>query len=65
MNTKQFIPKQIHLAGQAGLSLIELLIAMVLGLTLATGIVQIYVGTSASERSQDAVCASRKMAVLL
>lgn len=37
-----------------GLSLIELLIAMVLGLTLAAGVVQIYVGTSATERSQDA-----------
>lgn len=38
----------------SGLSLIELLIAMVLGLTLAAGVVQIYVGTSATERDQDA-----------
>ena len=33
-----------------GLSLIELLVAMVLGLTLALGVVQIYVGTTATER---------------
>lgn len=39
-------------SSMAGLSLIELLIAMVLGLTLATGVVQIYVGTSTTERSQ-------------
>ncbi|CAN0381736.1 unnamed protein product, partial [Discosporangium mesarthrocarpum] len=39
---------------QTGLSLIELLIAMVLGLSLATGVVQIYVGTSTTERDQDA-----------
>lgn len=38
----------------SGLSIIELLIAMVLGLTLAAGVVQIYVGTSATERDQDA-----------
>ena len=37
-----------------GLSLIELLIAMVLGLTLAAGVIQIYVGSSATERDQDA-----------
>jgi len=37
-----------------GLSLIELLIAMVLGLTLAAGVIQIYVGSSTTERSQDA-----------
>lgn len=39
---------------QHGLSLIELLIAMVLGLTLAAGVVQIYVSSSTTERSQDA-----------
>lgn len=38
----------------AGMSLIELLIAMVLGLTLAAGVIQIYVGSSATERDQDA-----------
>jgi type IV pilus assembly protein PilW len=38
----------------SGLSIIELLIAMVLGLTLAAGVVQIYVGTSTTERDQDA-----------
>lgn len=43
-----------NLYRSAGLSLIELLIAMVLGLTLALGVVQIYVGTSATERDQDA-----------
>ena len=35
-----------------GLSLIELLIAMVLGLTLAAGVIQIYVGSSATETTQ-------------
>lgn len=38
----------------SGLSLIELLIAMVLGLTLASGVLQIYVGNSTTERSQEA-----------
>jgi type IV pilus assembly protein PilW len=37
-----------------GLSLIELLIAMVLGLTITTGVIQIYVGNNATERSQEA-----------
>ena len=37
-----------------GLSLIELLIAMVLGLTLSAGVVQVYVSTTITERSQDA-----------
>ena len=38
----------------AGLSLIELLIAMVLGLTLAAGVIQIYVGSTTTERDQEA-----------
>ncbi len=38
----------------AGLSLIELLIAMVLGLTLAAGVIQIYVGSTTVERDQEA-----------
>ncbi|MFM1895259.1 MAG: hypothetical protein RLZZ385_333 [Pseudomonadota bacterium] len=37
-----------------GLSVIELMIAMVLGLTLAAGVIQIYVGNSTTERSQEA-----------
>lgn len=37
-----------------GLSLIELLIALVLGATLATGVTQMYVGTTTTERSQEA-----------
>lgn len=37
-----------------GLSIIELMIAMVLGLTLAAGVIQIYVGNSTTERSQEA-----------
>ena len=37
-----------------GLSLIELMIAMVLGLTLAAGVIQIYVGNTVTERSQEA-----------
>ena len=48
--------KRARLAAKSmqGLSLIELLIAMVLGLTLAAGVMQIYVGSSATERDQDA-----------
>lgn len=37
-----------------GLSLIELLIAMTLGLTLAAGVVQIYVGSETTERDREA-----------
>ncbi|HJO12117.1 MAG: PilW family protein [Gammaproteobacteria bacterium] len=37
-----------------GLSLIELLIAMALGLTITAGVIQIYVGNNATERSQEA-----------
>jgi type IV pilus assembly protein PilW len=37
-----------------GLSLIELLIALVLGATLATGVTQVYVSTTTTERSQEA-----------
>ena len=44
----------VRVRRMSGLSLIELLIAMVLGLTLAAGVIQIYVGTSTTERSQDA-----------
>lgn len=39
---------------EQGLSLIELLIALVLGATLATGVTQMYVGTTTTERSQEA-----------
>ncbi|MFT6093774.1 MAG: type IV pilus assembly protein PilW, partial [Pseudohongiellaceae bacterium] len=39
---------------QAGMSLIELLIALVLGMTLAAGVIQIYVGSTTTERSQEA-----------
>lgn len=39
---------------QSGMSLIELLIALVLGMTLAAGVIQIYVGSSTTERSQEA-----------
>lgn len=37
-----------------GLSLIELLIAMVLGLTLATGVMQLYVSNNTADRDQEA-----------
>lgn len=46
--------RSFHIRQQTGLSLIELLIAMVLGLTLATGVIQIYVGSTTTERDQDA-----------
>lgn len=48
------IPATASHRSQSGLSIIELLIAMVLGLSLAAGVVQIYVGTSTTERDQDA-----------
>ena len=38
----------------AGMTLVELLIALVLGMTLAAGVTQIYVGSSTTERSQEA-----------
>ena len=38
----------------AGMTLVELLIALVLGVTLAAGVTQIYVGSSTTERSQEA-----------
>jgi type IV pilus assembly protein PilW len=38
----------------AGMSLIELLIALVLGMTLAAGVIQVYVGSTTTERSQEA-----------
>ena len=37
-----------------GLSLIELLVSMVLGLTLATGVIQIYAGSNTTERDREA-----------
>lgn len=51
--------KMIHMNSQPisrqdGLSLIELLISMVLGLTLATGVVQIYAGSNTTERDREA-----------
>lgn len=48
------ITNSININKIAGLSLIELLIAMVLGLTLVTGVIQIYVGSTTTERDQDA-----------
>ncbi len=41
-------------ARQRGLSMIELLIAMVLGLTLTAGVMQVYVGNSQTDRDQEA-----------
>ena len=38
----------------AGLSMIELLIAMVMGLTLTAGVMQVYVGNTQTERDQEA-----------
>jgi prepilin-type N-terminal cleavage/methylation domain-containing protein len=37
-----------------GFSMSELLIAMVIGLSLAVGVIQVYVGTSQTERDQEA-----------
>ena len=44
----------IDISKTKGLSLVELLISMVLGLTLATGVVQIYVGSNTTERDREA-----------
>jgi type IV pilus assembly protein PilW len=54
MKTKINRTRSTLLPRSSGLSLIELLIAMVLGLTLATGVIQIYVSSSTTDRSQDA-----------
>lgn len=55
-NFRFSVPKTLPNSSQkqTGLSLIELLIAMVLGLSLAAGVVQVYVGNSTTERSQEA-----------
>lgn len=44
----------VNVTVSKGLSLIELLIAMVLGLSLATGVMQLYVSNSTAERDQEA-----------
>lgn len=44
----------INIDKSQGLSLIELLVSMVLGLTLATGVVQIYAGSNTTERDREA-----------
>lgn len=46
------VKTKLHLS--KGLSLVELLIALVLGATLATGVTQMYVGSTTSDRSQEA-----------
>lgn len=46
--------RRLRLKADAGMSLIELLIALVLGMTLAAGVIQIYVGSTTTERSQEA-----------
>ena len=49
-----------------GLSLIELLVSMVLGLTLATGVIQIYAGSNTTEREIGRrASAYKRMGVLL
>ncbi|MEX0962624.1 MAG: PilW family protein [Pseudohongiellaceae bacterium] len=45
---------RLQIANNQGLSLIELLVSMVLGLTLATGVVQIYAGSNTTERDREA-----------
>ena len=44
----------IDIKKSRGLSLIELLVSMVLGLTLATGVIQIYAGSNTTERDREA-----------
>ena len=44
----------LRISNEKGLSLIELLVSMVLGLTLATGVVQIYAGSNTTERDREA-----------
>lgn len=43
-----------NMTSSSGLSLIELLIAMVLGLSLATGVMQLYVSNNTADRDQEA-----------
>ncbi|MDG1024977.1 MAG: hypothetical protein P8N94_09235 [Gammaproteobacteria bacterium] len=44
----------LNIAFNGGLSLVELLISIVLGLTLATGVVQIYADSNTTERDREA-----------
>ena len=44
----------INIRRNKGLSLTELLVSMLLGLTLATGVVQIYTGSNTTERDREA-----------
>jgi Tfp pilus assembly protein PilW len=46
------MPRSIRRAAEAGLSLIELMIAMVLGLLVAAGIISVFISTSSSNRVQ-------------
>ena len=50
----QNISPSISISRMGGLSLIELLIAMVMGLTLTAGVMQVYVGNTQTERDQEA-----------
>ena len=47
--------KQNLLVGSKGLSLVELMVAITIGLFLIGGVIQIYVGSKATYRSQDAL----------
>ena len=51
---KKMRKKSFQISKVKGLSLIELLVSMVLGLTLATGVVQIYAGSNTTERDREA-----------
>ena len=46
------MPRSIYRPNQSGLSLIELMIAMVLGLLVAAGIISVFISTSSSNRVQ-------------
>src|SRR6185312_11909152 len=46
------MPRSLRRAAESGLSLIELMIAMVLGLLVAAGIISVFISTSSSNRVQ-------------
>jgi type IV pilus assembly protein PilW len=54
LNVNMMRKTKVNINKSSGLSLIELLVSMVLGLTLATGVVQIYAGSNTTERDREA-----------
>lgn len=51
------MPRHLRRAAEAGFSLIELMIAMVLGLLVAAGIISVFISTSSSNKAQTQLAA--------